>query len=124
MNKIKMSTHKISLINNIGTPPNSTIKYTPANSESGANIHLSNKSTPTMPIVIMSKELILWLIDGSTMESSHVVTLQIPGITPKAIKIHISPKTRIAALIFLGVLFDDVCTITLELFQPQMGQFT
>ena len=56
MNKIESSTPKISLINNIGTPHNSPIKYTPAISDSGANTHIDNESKATMKQVIMQKK--------------------------------------------------------------------
>ena len=54
MNKIKISTHKFSLIHNIGTPPNSLSNQTLEIVDSGANINLSKKSTPTMDPVIIS----------------------------------------------------------------------
>ena len=47
------------------------------------------------------------------MESSHIATLQLPGLSKKARHIHIFPKTRTAQLISLGVLCDDGFTITL-----------
>ena len=57
MNEIKMSTPKISLIDNIGTPPNYPRKYTLAISDSGANIHLENEITVIMSPVILSKDM-------------------------------------------------------------------
>ena len=48
MNKIKISTPKISLINIIGTPPNSPRKYTLEIADSGANIHPENEATSIM----------------------------------------------------------------------------
>ena len=42
MNKIEITTHKISLIDKISNPPNSPIKYTPEIVYSGTNIHLEN----------------------------------------------------------------------------------
>ena len=56
---------------------------------------------------------------GSTMKSSHVATLQLPIITLKSRKIHISPKMRTSPLISLTVLCDDGCTSKLE----KKGQF-
>ena len=55
MNQMKISTPKITLINNIGTPPDSPINYTLEIVDSGANIHLGNQDTQTMAPVIMSK---------------------------------------------------------------------
>ena len=40
MNKIKINTPKISLINNIGTPPNSPRKYTLEIADSGAKQYI------------------------------------------------------------------------------------
>ena len=54
MNKIKTSTPKISLINNIGTPPNYPSKYTLSILESGENIHLEKQATTTVtPVIIL-----------------------------------------------------------------------
>ena len=53
------------------------------------------------------------LPDGSTMESTHIPTIQIPGISNQARHIHILPKIQTAPLISLGVLCDG-CTITLD----------
>ena len=52
-NKIKISNPKISLINHIDTPPNSTSTNMLAIADSGATIHLERQSTPTMAPVIM-----------------------------------------------------------------------
>ena len=54
------------------------------------------------------------LPDGSTMESTHIATLQLPGLSKQAKQIQIFPKMKTSPLISLGVLFDDGCTITLE----------
>ena len=89
MNKIKMSTPKISLINNIRTPTNSSIKYTLEIAYLGTSIHLANQPTPTMAQVILSKEIKARIPDGSTMESSHVATLRIPGLRKQARQINI-----------------------------------
>ena len=48
------------------------------------------------------------------MESSHIATLQIPGLRKQARQIHIFPKMKTAPLILLGVLCDDGCTMTLD----------
>ena len=63
-NKIEMSTPKISLINNIGNPPNSPKKYTLSIAEPGANAYLENQATPTMDPVIISKYMTARLQDG------------------------------------------------------------
>ena len=99
MNKIKILTPKISLINNIGTPSNSPRHYKLEIADSGANIHISNEATPTMDPVIIPTNITLRLIDGNTMELSHAMTLQIPGITKKTRQIHIFPKIRTVSLI-------------------------
>ena len=48
MNKIKINTPKVSLINNIGTSPTFPRIYTIEIADSGANIYLENKVTPTI----------------------------------------------------------------------------
>ena len=113
-NKIKISNSKISLINHIYTPPNPTSTNMLEISDSGANIHLSRQATPTMFPVIMDNKMKERLPDGSTMESTHIATLQIPGLSRLARQINISPKTHTAPLISLGVLCDYGCTITLD----------
>ena len=113
MDKIQISTPKISLINNIGIPPISPRNYTLAIVESGSNIPLSNKATPRMSPVIIQNNMIERLPHGSTIESSHVATLQLPGITRKSRQVHIYPKMITAPIISLGVLCEDGCTITL-----------
>ena len=67
MNKIKISTPKISSINNIRTPPNSTGKYTLAISDSGTNIHIEKQATPKPYPVIVSKDTTERLTYGSIM---------------------------------------------------------
>ena len=101
-----MSTPEISLINNIRTPPNSPKKYTLATDGSGANTHLANEATPKMAPVIMSKHITARLPDITTMESSHVATIHIPGLTRKSRKNHITPKFRAYTPISLGVIFS------------------
>ena len=54
------------------------------------------------------------LPDGSTMESSHIATIQLPVISNKVRQIYIFPKMKTAPLILLGVLCDDGCTMTLD----------
>ena len=109
-----MSTPKVSLINNIGNPPNSPSKQTRAISDSGADIHLSKQSTTTMSPFIMSNYMVENLPDGSTMEFSHTETLQLPVLRKQARQIHISPKMRTEPLILLVFLCDDGCNITLD----------
>ena len=53
MNKIEMSTPKLSLINNIETPTNYPSNQTLAITDSGANTHLSKQATKTMTPVIL-----------------------------------------------------------------------
>ena len=72
------------MINCIRTPPNSPSKNTISISESGANIHLEKQATTTMAPIIISNYMTTRLIDGSTMESSHIVTLQLPGLSKQA----------------------------------------
>ena len=74
MTKIKMSTPKSSLINNVGIPANSLRKETLAISDLVANIHIYNEATPKMSPVIMSKNITEMQVDGSTMDSLHVKT--------------------------------------------------
>ena len=45
------------------------------------------------------------LPDGSTMDSSHVATLRIPGLRKKARQVHIFSKIKIAPLISLELLY-------------------
>ena len=54
------------------------------------------------------------IIDGITMDSSQVATLQIPGLSKKARQIHILPKMQTSPLISLEVLCDDGCNISLD----------
>ena len=68
MNKIKISTPRISLINNIGNPSNYPKKYTLEMAESGVNIHISNEATPRMALVIISKNMTARIPHGSKME--------------------------------------------------------
>ena len=77
MNKIEISKPKISLINCIDIPPNPPSNNMLAIADSGADIHRGKKFTTTMPTVIMSNEMIARIPYGSTMESSHITTIQI-----------------------------------------------
>ena len=81
--------------------------------DSGTNIHISRQATPTMAPVIMDHEMKAILPNGSTMESTHISTLQLPGLSKLARKIHVFPKMQTAPLISFGVLCDNGCTITL-----------
>ena len=92
--KIEISNTKISLINYIDTPPNPTCTNMLAIVDSGVNINLARQATPTMPAVMTENEMKAILPDGSTMESTHIATLQIPGLSKQAIQIYISPKYR------------------------------
>ena len=113
-NKIKISNSKISLIDHIDTPPNPSSTNMLAIADSGENIHLSRQATPTMDPLIMENEIKARLPDGSTMELTHIATLQIPSLSRVARYIHILSKIQTAPLISLGVLCDDGCTITLD----------
>ena len=84
VNKIKIINPKISLINNIDTPPNPTSTNMLAISDSGTNIHLAIKATPKIDPLIMENEMKARLPDGSTMEPTHIATLQIPGLSKLA----------------------------------------
>ena len=56
-----------------------------------------------MDPVIMENGMKAILPDGITVESTHIATLQIPGLIKKAIQIHIFPKMYTAPLIPVGV---------------------
>ena len=114
MNKIKIKTPKVSLNNNIGTPPNSPRKFTLTIVDSDKKIHLENEATPTMAPVIMQNIITARLPYVITMESSHVATLQLPGLTQKSKQVHIFLKMRTLPLISLVVICYDGCTITLD----------
>ena len=75
------------------------------------HIHLSKQATTTMAPFLMSNNIASKLPDWIKIESSHVVTIQLPGISKQDSQIHIFPKMRIAPLMSLGVLCDYVCTI-------------
>ena len=113
-NKIKISNPKISLINHIDAPPNPTSTNMLAIADSGANIHVARQSTPTILPVVTDNKTKARLPDGRAMESTHIATLQLPGLSKLARQIHIFPKMQTAPLISLGVLCDDGCTITLD----------
>ena len=108
-----MSNTKISLMNCIGTPTYSPGNNTLEISDSGANIHLSKQSTTTTTHVIISNEMTVRLQDVITMDSSHIETLQLPGLSNQARQINIFPKMKTSPVISLGVLCDDGFTITL-----------
>ena len=48
------------------------------------------------------------------MESTHISTLQLPGLSKQSSQIHIYPKMKTPPLISLGVLYDYGCTTTLD----------
>ena len=62
----------------------------------------------------MNNEMKAILTDGSTMKSTHIATLQLPGLSKLAIQIHIFLKTQTTPLIILGVLCYYGCTIPLD----------
>ena len=82
--------------------------------DSGANIHPAIHATPTMSPVIMNNKMKSIIPDGSSMESTHIETLQLPGLSRIARQIHFNQKIQTDLLISLGVLCDDGCTITLD----------
>ena len=94
VNKNEISNPKNSLVNYIDTPPSPNSTNMLAIIYSGANIHLGRQATPTMVPIITENEMKAILPDGSTMESTHIATLQIPGLSKQAIQIYISPKYR------------------------------
>ena len=94
MNKIEISHPKISFKNCIDTPPITTIKNMLKIAYSGANIHLTKQATTSMAPVIMSNEMTERPPNGITMESSHIATLHLSGLSKKARQIHISPKIQ------------------------------
>ena len=67
-----------------------------------------------MAPVIVDNEMKSRLPDGSTMQSTHIATLQLPGLSNIARQIQIFPKIQKAPLIPLGVLCDNGYTITLD----------
>ena len=80
-NKIEISNPKIILINYIDTPPNPNITKMLAITDSGTNIHLARQATLTMSPVIMENEMKARLPGGITMESTHIATLQLTGLS-------------------------------------------
>ena len=78
------------------------------------NIHLAKQATTTMNPVVMSNEMAERLPYGRKMKSSHIVTLQIRGLSKQARCIQILQKIKTVPLIPLGVLFDYGYTITQE----------
>ena len=74
----------MSLINNIGTPPNSPRKYALSIADLGGNIDITNEATPKMAPVIMSNKMTAKLLDERKMETSHVGTLQLLGLAKKS----------------------------------------
>ena len=99
INKIEIIKHKISLINYIDIPPNHLSNNMLAIAESGANIHLEKQVTPKMAPVIMWNDTKAKILDGSTMKSSQIATLQIPGLRKQLRQIQIFPKIQTAPLI-------------------------
>ena len=53
--------------------------------DSGANINLARQTTSTMAPVIIKNAMKSILPDGSTMESTNIATLQLPGLSRLAI---------------------------------------
>ena len=84
VNKIEISNPKISIINYIDNPPNSTSYNMLEIVDSGANIHLSKQATPTMAPITMLNGIKARLPELSTVESTPISKLQLPGIIKKA----------------------------------------
>ena len=82
--------------------------------DSGANVNLAKQATPIMSYVMMENDMKSRLPYEITMESTHISTLYLPGISKQARLIHNFPKVQTTPLISLGVLCDYGCTITLE----------
>ena len=112
VDKIEISNPKNSLINYIDDPPNPNSNNILEITESGANIHITKQATHIMASVVMENDTKERLTDGRTMDSTHIATLHIPGLSKQARQIHIIPKIQTAPLISLGVLCDDGCNIT------------
>ena len=68
--------------------------------DSGVNMHISIQATYTMAPVIMENEMKSRLPDGIPMESTHIATLRLPGLSKQAIQIQIFSKMHTAPLIF------------------------
>ena len=96
------------------TPTNKISTNLIAVTDSGMNINLARQAIHTMDPVFMENYMKARLPDGSTMDSTHIATLHISGISKQSRQIHIFPKMQTDLLILLGVLCDDGCTITLE----------
>ena len=56
----------------------------------------------------------LRLLYGITVDSSHITTQQLPGISKQARHVHNYPRNKTAPLILLRVMFDDGFTITTD----------
>ena len=73
-------------------PPDPTSSNMLETTDSGENIHLSKQATTKMAPVITSNKMTARLPDGSTIESSHIATLHLPGLIKQARQIHIFQK--------------------------------
>ena len=84
MHKIEISNPKINVINCFDTPPNHLSNNMLSIADSGTNIHPEKQATPTTAPVIMSNKMIERLPDGSTMDSSHISAIHLPGLSKQA----------------------------------------
>ena len=84
----------MSLINYIGSPLNYSSKNMLTISDSGVNINPKQEFTTTMDPVIISNNMTERLQDGTTMELSHIGTIQLPVLSKQAGQIHISRKLK------------------------------
>ena len=94
--KIRINNPKTSLINHIDTPPNPTSTDILTITDHGANIHLARKSALTMASLIMYNEIKSIIKDVRTIESTHIVTIQLPGLIKLLRQIHIFLKMQTA----------------------------
>ena len=85
---------EISLINCIDNPPNNPSNNMLAIVDSGMNTHLEKYSTTTTAPVIITNEMTSILPYGSTMESSHISTLQLPMLRKQERQIIFSQKFK------------------------------
>ena len=59
-----------------------------------SNIHLAKQATTTTVPVMMSDKITARLIYGNTMESSHIATVQLRGLSKQARQIHTFQKIK------------------------------
>ena len=62
--------------------------------DSGANMQLGRQANPKMDPVIMENDMKAKLLDGSTMDSTHIATIQLIVLSNQARQSHVSQKCR------------------------------